>query len=110
MAGNDPRRRARRGLALIGATMVLLAAAGLSGCRLAPKDLQVTTVLSDIGRPWDIAFSPGGSMFFTERGGKVRMRTTSGEVRTLAEPSDVVAAFEGGMLGIAIDPDFSENR
>jgi glucose/arabinose dehydrogenase len=80
------------------------------GCRPAPESLTVTTYLSGIGRPWDLAFSGGGSMFFTERSGKVRIRLTNGEVRTLAEPDDVVAAGEGGMLGIAVDPAFATNR
>jgi glucose/arabinose dehydrogenase len=99
-----------RTVAIVGAALGLLAVGGLTGCRTEPRSLQVTTVLSNIGRPWDIAFSPGGSMFFTERAGKIRIRTTGGEVRTLAQPSDVVVAFEGGLLGIAIDPAFAQNR
>ncbi|MGI8755788.1 MAG: PQQ-dependent sugar dehydrogenase, partial [Acidimicrobiales bacterium] len=34
----------------------------------------------------------------------------SGQVRTLADPSDVVAISEGGMMGVAVDPDFGQNR
>lgn len=105
-------RRTRRAKAygIVGAAVGLLALTTLTSCRTAPSSIKVTTVLSGIGRPWDIAFSPGGSMFFTERAGKIRIRTTGGEVRTLADPSDVVVAHEGGMLGIAIDPGFSQNR
>ncbi|MCU1369412.1 MAG: putative secreted protein [Ilumatobacteraceae bacterium] len=99
-----------RTIGMVGAVVALVAVAGLTGCRTEPSSLQVTTVLSGLGRPWDLAFSPGGSLFFTERAGKIRIRTTSGEVRTLAQPADVAAVGEGGMLGIAIDPDFSSNR
>ena len=103
-------RRRRRAGAVGVAAIAIIAMAGLTSCRPEPKGLTVTTVLSGIGRPWDIAFSPGGSMFFTERTGAIRIRTTSGVVRTLADPADVVAQSEGGMMGIAIEPDFATNR
>ena len=109
-ARRPARQPVRRSLPVVAAVIGLIALGGLTSCRIEPKGLQVTTVLSGLGRPWDIAFSPGGSMFFTERGGKIRIRTTAGEVRTLAQPSDVVVQSEGGMLGIAIDPAFSQNR
>ncbi len=31
--------------------------------------LSVSTVLSGLHRPWDLAFTPGGGMLFTEKGG-----------------------------------------
>ncbi|HWJ62434.1 MAG TPA: PQQ-dependent sugar dehydrogenase [Acidimicrobiales bacterium] len=99
-----------RTLGIVGAAVGLLALGTLTGCRAAPSDLQVTTAASGIGRPWDLAFSPGGQLFFTERGGKIRFRTAGGTIRTLATPSDVAPAGEGGMLGIALDPKFSSNR
>jgi len=99
-----------RTLGIVGAAVGLLALGTLTGCRAAPSDLQVTTVASGIGRPWDLAFSPGGQLFFTERGGKIRFRTAGGTIRTLATPSDVAPVGEGGMLGIALDPKFSSNR
>jgi len=102
------RQQIGRGFAII--AVGLVATLGLTSCRTEPASLTVTTVTSGIGRPWDLAFTPGGSMLFTERAGKIRIRLTSGATRTLAEPADVVAASEGGMLGIAVDPNFSTNR
>lgn len=88
-----------------------LALVGLGGCRTPPAHLRVTTVLSDLDTPWDLAFTPGGSMLFTERPGPIMIRIKgSGEVRTLADPPDEVSALEGGMMGLAIDPHFSQNR
>ena len=101
-------RRARAGI--VAAALGLVSFAALTGCRTEPRSLRVSTVVSGIGRPWDLAFSPGGSLFFTERAGRIRIRTTSGEVRTLAQPADVAAIGEGGMMGIAVDPGFSQNR
>lgn len=101
-------RRARTAAAVL-AVVALVALTGAGNARVAPT-LRVQKLYSRLGRPWDIAFSPGGSMFITERGGKVRVRTTSGELRTLAQIPDVVVSHEGGLLGIAVDPGFATNR
>jgi glucose/arabinose dehydrogenase len=97
--------KARRLLALLLAP--LLAASLLSAC--APK-VTVATVLGGLHRPWDLAFTPTGGLVFTERGGPIRLLTPAGTLRTLADPADVVAQGEGGMLGVAVDPAFSTNR
>jgi len=73
--------------------------------------LAVSTVLSGLHRPWDLAFTPGGGMLFSERSGPIRFRVaSSGVVRTLADPSDAVESGEGGMMGVAVDPNFTANR
>jgi aldose sugar dehydrogenase len=111
------RRPLRIGLALV----VALTGAAVSGASGAPATpaaigdpapaISVSTVLSGLHRPWDLAFTPGGGMLFSERPGPVRFRIASnGVVRTLADPADVVAQSEGGMLGVAIDPNFATNR
>lgn len=112
------------------AIVVLATALGLSGAvatssvaaaaapasaqqaQLAPAPgLKVSTVLDGLQNPWDLAFTPGGGMLFTERPGPIKFRiAASGQVRELARPSDVVAQGEGGMLGVAIDPQFQTNR
>ena len=108
MATINARRSLRRATVL--GVAAVLGVVGLAGCRSAPAGLSVTTVLSVIDRPWDIAFTPGRSMLFTERSGAIKIRLTNGQVRTLADPADVVAVSEGGMMGIAVDPHFAENR
>jgi glucose/arabinose dehydrogenase len=103
-------RRPSRSALLVAA--VLTGAALLPACE-APRapTLTVSTVLSGLHRPWDLAFTPGGGMLFTERPGPIRFRVaSSGAVRTLAVPADVVAQSEGGMLGVAVDPGFQTNR
>jgi glucose/arabinose dehydrogenase len=89
----------------------LLLATALAGCRPAPASLRVTTIASGLHRPWDLAFVPGRHLLITERTGAVKLRVAnSGLIRTLADPADVVAVGEGGMMGIAVDPAFSTNR
>jgi glucose/arabinose dehydrogenase len=93
-------------LLAVGVTVVALAVA--SACA-APKSLAVTTVVSGLANPWDVAFTPDGTMLFTQRPGPVNARV-GGQVRQLADPSDVSAVNETGMMGLAVDPAFSSNR
>jgi len=89
-----------------------LAGPGLTGTTAAaapPSGLQVTTIVSGLSNPWDAAFTPGGTMLFTERAGTINY-VGGGQRRQLAAPSDVVVNAEGGMMGIAVDPDFQNNR
>jgi glucose/arabinose dehydrogenase len=70
-----------------------------------------STVVSGLSTPWDIAFTPDGTMLFTERGGGLGLRLADGTVRRgLFRPADFVAQDQSGMLGIAIDPAFATNR
>lgn len=74
-----------------------------------PATLTVSTVISGLNRPWDIAFTPDGTMLFTEKSGQINALIAGGKV-TMATPADLVVAGEGGMMGLAVDPDFSTNR
>lgn len=73
--------------------------------------LGVQVVLTGLEIPWSLAFAPDGRLFFTERVGRVRV-VQNGQL--LATPaytfSDVRAAGEGGVLGIALHPNFAQNR
>jgi glucose/arabinose dehydrogenase len=66
-------------------------------------------VASGLDVPWEIGFLPDGRALITERGGTVRMLLPDGTLRT-AGTVDVVADGEGGLLGLAVDPDFSQTR
>jgi len=78
--------------------------------------LTWTPLVTGLSNPWDVAFLADGTMFFTERAGNVKVRRSNGTVIPLtgfdlpfAGP-DVRAVGEGGMLGLAVDPDFASNR
>jgi glucose/arabinose dehydrogenase len=79
-----------------------------AGCRVEPS-LSSTRVLGGLDHPWDIAFTPGGNMLFTERSGRINI-LFGGQRRVLGTPADVRPMSEGGMLGIAVDPHFTSNR
>jgi glucose/arabinose dehydrogenase len=71
--------------------------------------LSVSTMIGGVQHPWDLGFLPDGSMVFTERPGRINA-LVGGQRRVLATPGDVRAVGEGGMTGLAIDPDFANNR
>lgn len=71
---------------------------------------RVETVATGLEAPWEIAFLPDGRALVTERPGRVRLLSRSLELRDrpVAE-IDVEAIGEGGLLGLAVDPDFRGN-
>jgi glucose/arabinose dehydrogenase len=76
-----------------------------------PPTLAVTTLVSGLVIPWDLAFTPDGTLLFTERPGRLKARLGDGTVRLLADISGSLNTDgERGLLGMAIDPGFSSNR
>lgn len=57
--------------------------------------------------PWEICWGADNSIWMTERGGRIsRVDTGSGKVTPLLTIADVRAQGEGGLLGMALHPDF----
>ncbi len=78
--------------------------------RTTPVPLRVDTVLTGLEVPWEVAFAPDGRLFLTERPGRVRV-VVAGQL--LAEPAltlPVAAVGEGGLLGLALHPNFAETH
>lgn len=73
--------------------------------------LRVEVVAANLEIPWAIVFAADGRMFFTERPGRVRV-VENGKLR--AEPlislTDIEPSGESGLMGIALHPQFAENR
>lgn len=74
---------------------------------------ELTTVATGLEVPWAIAFLPDRSFLVTERPGRVRMVTSDGNLQP--EPLLTIQTIsrrdsEGGLLGIALHPDFSSNH
>ncbi|HEY3081292.1 MAG TPA: PQQ-dependent sugar dehydrogenase [Chloroflexota bacterium] len=74
--------------------------------------VKVETVLRGLDTPWAIAFAPDGRWFVTERPGRIRV-VENGQL--LPEPWMTFDVWErenseAGLLGIALDPKFAENR
>ena len=84
------------------------------------SSLQHEVVLSDLENPWDMAFLDDETMFFTEKCKGLSVRMPSGDVNALlgmggaegypATEDDLFCEGQAGMMGVAVDPNFSENR
>ena len=81
------------------------------GAREASPELTVTELVTGLTHPWDIAFTPDGTMLFTERDDGLRVRLTDGTVRQVtADFSDLNFGGTAGLLALVLDPDFVSNR
>jgi glucose/arabinose dehydrogenase len=75
-----------------------------------PGGPKVETVAEGLEIPWEIGFLPDGRALITERPGRVRLLLPDGKLSDKAVANvDVVADGEGGLLGLAVDPDFETN-
>lgn len=72
---------------------------------------RVEVVAGGLEHPWGLAFLPDGRMLVTERPGRVRIVGSDG---SLSEPLTGVPAVDengqGGLLDVALDPDFARNN
>jgi aldose sugar dehydrogenase len=89
--------------------MMILLIPNLSSAQVFPEyKIEVQTVAENLEVPWAIAFAPDGRMFVTERTGKVRV-IEDGILQSEPMLTLNVGRVEGGLLGIALDPDFETN-
>jgi glucose/arabinose dehydrogenase len=105
------------------AVAALLGATALGGAAVAATNttsLAHEVVLENLQAPWDMAFLGDGTMFYTEKCHGLSVRLPSGEVKALLGMSgttgyastadDLFCEGQAGMMGVAIDPAFAENR
>lgn len=103
---------------LLAGLAILAALSGMTAPAAAQKhypssagDLTVETVAGGLEHPWGLAFLPDGRMLVTERPGRLRLVSAKGELsRPVTGVPNVVARGQGGLLGIALDSDFGQNR
>lgn len=74
--------------------------------------LAVATVAEGLEYPWSVAFLPGGDMLVTEKyAGRLRRVAPDGTLSPpIAGVPEVAGSENGGLLGLALDPAFDENR
>jgi aldose sugar dehydrogenase len=73
--------------------------------------IKVETVASGLANPWGLAFLPDEQMLVTERPGTLRLVAKDGtKSNPVSGVPEVFAQGQGGLLDVAIDPDFKSNR
>lgn len=74
-------------------------------------ELAVETVASGLEHPWGMALLPDGSLLVTERPGRLRVVAPDGNVGEPVEGLPPVhARGQGGLLDVAVSPDFASDR
>jgi glucose/arabinose dehydrogenase len=105
------RRRLGSGRLAVAAVALVLATSGFAGCEPTPPTLSAQTLVSGLANPWDLAFTPSGSLIWTEKGGRIMRRQRNGTVTQMtATMTDLFASGETGLMGLAVDPRFNSNR
>jgi aldose sugar dehydrogenase len=105
------------------AWLIILSVTLTLGCERAPGADVPDTVESDQARfqvvvlaeglehPWGMAFLPDGDLLITERPGRLRLvRDGALDPAPLEGLPEVYASGQGGLLDVALDPDFPTNR
>jgi glucose/arabinose dehydrogenase len=73
--------------------------------------IKVETLASGLKRPWALAHLPDRRMLVTERPGRLRIVTQDGKIsKPLGGVPRVHAFDQGGLLDVALDPQFESNR
>ncbi|HWL30403.1 MAG TPA: PQQ-dependent sugar dehydrogenase, partial [Burkholderiaceae bacterium] len=74
--------------------------------------LSVTEVVAGLDHPWSMAFLPDNAgVLITERPGRLRLwRPDGGLSKPIAGLPDVYARSQGGLLDVALAPDFRQSR
>ena len=75
-------------------------------------ETSVTVVAEGLNHPWGMVFLPDGRLLVTERNtGHLRYVSLDGQIsEPLKGVPKVFAQGQGGMLDLALDPDFEQNR
>jgi len=102
----------RRSLAIL-ATLLPLAATAQEGevVRSEAASFRFTTFATGLEHPWGAAVLPDGRLLVTERPGRLRVVDLEGGISApLGGVPAVEARSQGGMLDVALAPDFATTR
>src|SRR5947207_134421 len=78
----------------------------------APPDyrFKVEVLTEGMAQPMELELAPDGRIFLNELNGKLKIWKAGSPETIVAGELPVFAAQEGGLLGFALDPRFSENQ
>ncbi len=92
------------------AALTLVPAADAKTSQTSAGTVDVTRVAGPLEHPWSLAFLPSGAMLVTERLGRLQLVGADGSMRPVTGIPDVAGRGQGGLLDIAVAPDFASTR
>ena len=109
-----------RSLVAYAASALLMGGSVASAQGMDVPTIEVTPVLEGLESPWDMSVRADGTMFFTEKCKGLSMRSPDGAVTNIYgmkgtegysdTGSDLFCEGQAGMMGVAADRDFDQNR
>ena len=98
------------GTLIAGVTVLMTAARGTGPAPMQSSEFTASVVASGLDTPWDLVWGPDGMIWVSERGGRISRVDPANGRRTIAgELADVQEIGEGGLMGIALHPDFARD-
>ena len=75
-----------------------------------PVRVETSVIATGLEAPWDLVFTPDGEALVTERdSGRLLSVDASGDVEELQRLPEGGSGGEGGLLGIALSPDYARD-
>ncbi|MTI63306.1 PQQ-dependent sugar dehydrogenase, partial [Methylophaga sp.] len=113
-------KHTKRTTNLIAATAILAGLPAMAYADSHVPELTHTEVISGLENPWDIALFDDGTMLYTEKCRGLSVREPNGDVNHLlglkdtkdysTTEKDLFCQGQAGMNGVAIAPNFEDNR
>jgi glucose/arabinose dehydrogenase len=72
--------------------------------------IKLDTVATGLAVPWGMAFLPNGDLLVTERSGKLFRIGKNRDKQEIMGVPEVVAEGQGGLMDIALHPNFKQNK
>ena len=96
---------------VVGLVVLGVQVSGQQVSRSAFHDYRVVPFAENLVQPWSIAFLPGGDALITERPGRLRIVRNGKLLPNAVEGlPPVVHSSQGGLLEVAVHPNFATNR
>ena len=104
--------RPRLGLTFLLAVTMTFSATSQADRVFSTKEhrFKAVIVAQGLKRPWGLAFLPDGDLLVTERTGTLRKISSGAVSAPLAGLPEIYVSGQGGLLDIALHPNFAANR